>query len=201
MREILDKTDLTPEDRSASTPASARRSRPVTVATYQILTLPPAARTATSRTSSCSTRARLGPDHLRRGPPAARAGLPRHGRDPGAPPARPDRHAGPRGRPRGRRLRLIGPKKYDVPWRELEQQGWIAEATCHEVRVAAARGRSGWSTPSAERRDKYRIASENPVKDEVVPRADAPARERPGPDHRPVPRPARGAGASARTRR
>src|SRR4029077_1412067 len=31
---------------------------------------------------------------------------------------------------------LIGPKKYDVPWRELESRGWIAEATCAEVRVA-----------------------------------------------------------------
>src|SRR5205085_10649110 len=27
---------------------------------------------------------------------------------------------------------LIGPKKYDVPWRELEKQGWIATAECHE---------------------------------------------------------------------
>src|SRR3712207_7615633 len=31
---------------------------------------------------------------------------------------------------------LIGPKKYDVPWRDLEQKGWIAEANCTEVRVA-----------------------------------------------------------------
>ena len=31
---------------------------------------------------------------------------------------------------------LIGPKKYDVPWRELEGRGWIAEATCSEIRVA-----------------------------------------------------------------
>src|SRR5262249_12029653 len=31
---------------------------------------------------------------------------------------------------------LIGPKKYDVPWRELETRGWIAEATCTEVRTA-----------------------------------------------------------------
>ncbi|MBA2287755.1 MAG: helicase-associated domain-containing protein, partial [Ktedonobacteraceae bacterium] len=31
---------------------------------------------------------------------------------------------------------LIGPKKYDVPWRELERQGWIATAECHEIRVS-----------------------------------------------------------------
>ncbi len=30
---------------------------------------------------------------------------------------------------------LIGPKKYDVPWKDLEQQGWIATANCHEVRI------------------------------------------------------------------
>src|SRR5437762_11942844 len=30
---------------------------------------------------------------------------------------------------------LIGPKKYDVPWRVLEKQGWIAEAVCTEIRV------------------------------------------------------------------
>src|SRR5437588_11648593 len=28
---------------------------------------------------------------------------------------------------------LIGPKKFDVPWRELERQGWIATAECHEL--------------------------------------------------------------------
>src|SRR5262249_13859265 len=31
---------------------------------------------------------------------------------------------------------LIGPKKYDVPWRELETKGWIASANCTEIRVA-----------------------------------------------------------------
>ena len=30
---------------------------------------------------------------------------------------------------------LIGPKRFDAPWRDLEQQGWIAPATCSEVRV------------------------------------------------------------------
>jgi DNA excision repair protein ERCC-3 len=30
---------------------------------------------------------------------------------------------------------LIGPKKYDVPWKELEKQGWIATAECHEIRI------------------------------------------------------------------
>jgi DNA excision repair protein ERCC-3 len=64
---------------------------------------------------------------------------------------------------------LIGPKKYDVPWRELESRGWIAEATCCEVRVALPEPlRMEYAV--AEWRSKYRIASENPAKDEVVAR-------------------------------
>jgi DNA excision repair protein ERCC-3 len=62
---------------------------------------------------------------------------------------------------------LIGPKKYDVPWRELETQGWIAAATCSEIRVALpAEMRMEYAV--AELRDKYRIASENEAKDDVV---------------------------------
>ncbi len=30
---------------------------------------------------------------------------------------------------------LVGPKRYDVPWKELEAKGWIAEANCYEIRV------------------------------------------------------------------
>ena len=30
---------------------------------------------------------------------------------------------------------LIGPKRYELPWRDLESKGWIAEAHCYEVRV------------------------------------------------------------------
>ncbi|CAN5902964.1 helicase-associated domain-containing protein [soil metagenome] len=62
---------------------------------------------------------------------------------------------------------LIGPKKFDVPWRVLEQKGWIAEARCHEVRLALpATGRMDYAV--AEWRDKFRLASENPVKDDLV---------------------------------
>jgi DNA excision repair protein ERCC-3 len=62
---------------------------------------------------------------------------------------------------------LIGPKKYDVPWRELESRGWIAEANCTEVRVALP-DPMRMEYAVAEWRNKYRIASENPRKDEVV---------------------------------
>ena len=58
---------------------------------------------------------------------------------------------------------LIGPKKYDVPWKDLEEQGWIATAPAprsasalpEDVRMAYA---------VAEPREKYRIAAENPRK-------------------------------------
>src|SRR5690242_8646573 len=64
---------------------------------------------------------------------------------------------------------LIGPKKYDVPWRELETRGWIAEAACTEVRVALPEPlRMEYAV--AEWRHKYRLASENPAKDDVVAR-------------------------------
>jgi DNA excision repair protein ERCC-3 len=62
---------------------------------------------------------------------------------------------------------LIGPKKYDVPWRELETRGWIAEANCTEVRVALPEPlRMEYAV--AEWRAKYRLASENPAKEGVV---------------------------------
>src|SRR5262249_39306419 len=62
---------------------------------------------------------------------------------------------------------LIGPKKYDVPWRVLEQKGWIAEALCHEVRLALP-GSLRMDYATAEWRDKFRVSSETPVKDDLV---------------------------------
>ncbi len=62
---------------------------------------------------------------------------------------------------------LVGPKRYDVPWKDLEEQGWIATAWCTEIRVEL--------DPSIEisyavsnQRQKYRIASENPAKTPVI---------------------------------
>jgi DNA excision repair protein ERCC-3 len=62
---------------------------------------------------------------------------------------------------------LIGPKKFDAPWKELEKQGWIAEAICTEVRVPMDEDQR-MAYAVAEKRDKFRIASTNPKKDEVV---------------------------------
>ncbi|AMV29528.1 Type III restriction enzyme, res subunit [Gemmata sp. SH-PL17] len=63
---------------------------------------------------------------------------------------------------------LIGPKKYDVPWRELETKGWIASASCSEIRVALPTDATRMEYAVADHRAKYRIASENVAKDEVV---------------------------------
>ncbi len=62
---------------------------------------------------------------------------------------------------------LIGPKKYDVPWKELEKQDWIANARCIEIRVDMEEElRMQYSL--ADDREKYRLASENPSKMEAI---------------------------------
>lgn len=62
---------------------------------------------------------------------------------------------------------LIGPKKADVPWKVLEGQGWIAKASCTEIRVPLPEElRVEYAV--AEQREKFRIASENPIKIELV---------------------------------
>lgn len=62
---------------------------------------------------------------------------------------------------------LIGPKKYDVPWRELERQGWIATAECHEIRTGMTEGEQ-LNYAIADEREKYRIAAESPEKLNIV---------------------------------
>jgi DNA excision repair protein ERCC-3 len=62
---------------------------------------------------------------------------------------------------------LIGPKKYDVPWKELEKQSWIANAKCIEIRVDMDEElRAQYSV--SDDREKYRLASENPAKLDVI---------------------------------
>jgi len=62
---------------------------------------------------------------------------------------------------------LIGPKRYDVPWKTLEAQGWIATATCTEIRLPQPLSRYVEYAQSTDR-DRVRIASENPAKQAVV---------------------------------
>ena len=53
---------------------------------------------------------------------------------------------------------LIGPKRYDAPWKDLENQGWIAPALCTEVRLTLDAGeRMAYAT--AEPEDRYRLAA------------------------------------------
>jgi DNA excision repair protein ERCC-3 len=53
---------------------------------------------------------------------------------------------------------LIGPKRYDTPWKDIEAQGWIAPADCVEVRVTLPEGeRLAYAT--AEPEERYRLAS------------------------------------------
>ena len=53
---------------------------------------------------------------------------------------------------------LIGPKRYDAPWKDIEAQGWIAPAVCGEVRVTLTDAeRMAYAT--AEPEDKYRLAA------------------------------------------
>lgn len=62
---------------------------------------------------------------------------------------------------------LIGPKRYEMPWKELEQQGWIAEVDCREIRVPMEQDLKG-KYLYAEPKQKFRLASENPSKLSVV---------------------------------
>lgn len=62
---------------------------------------------------------------------------------------------------------LVGPKRYDVPWKELEQKGWIAEANCYEIRIDLPDSlKIEYAT--ADKRGKFRVASENPRKIEIT---------------------------------
>jgi len=63
---------------------------------------------------------------------------------------------------------LIGPKKYDVPWRVLEKRGYIASATCSEIRVPFREDDLRMEYALAEARQKHRLAATNPAKLDVV---------------------------------
>ncbi|MBX2804056.1 MAG: DEAD/DEAH box helicase [Myxococcales bacterium] len=165
VRELLDKTDLTP-DQVGVYSGTEKRIAPVTVATYQVLTwrrskrhdyehlhlfrdhnwglliydevhlLPAPVFGATAELQGCR---RLG----------VTATLVREdGRE-------------------GDVFSLVGPKRFDLPWQLLEKQGFVAEALCYEVRVPfSSRDRDRYER--AGENEKFRMASENPVKLDVV---------------------------------
>lgn len=165
IRELLDKTDLPPEAIGEYT-GEVKNVRPVTVTTYQILTH----RESTSEgfphfalfnrmdwglivydevhllpapvfrvTAELQARRRLG----------LTATLVREdGREEDV-------------------FSLIGPKRCEVPWKVLERQGWIARATCHELRVRLPETRR-LLYAKVDDRKKYRVAAENPAKLQLV---------------------------------
>jgi DNA excision repair protein ERCC-3 len=165
IREILDKTTLTPDQVGEYT-GENKQIRAVTVATYQVLTwrrskdvdyehmhvfrdhnwglliydevhlLPAPVFGATAELQGCR---RLG----------LTATLVREdGRE-------------------GDVFSLVGPKRYDLPWQLLEQRGFVAEAKCYEIRVPFGRA-DAMKYERSDENEKFRMASENPRKLEVV---------------------------------
>ncbi len=164
-REVLDKTDLTAEQVGEYT-GEQKQIRPITVATYQILThrkgkleafthldlfdkggfglivydevhLLPAP--VFRATAGIQTRRRLG----------LTATL-----------VREDGRA-------DEVFSLIGPKRYELPWKQLERQGFLAAARCVEVRVGFGPERAQ-RYAQAGARAQIRIAADNERKDDVV---------------------------------
>ena len=164
-REILDKTDLSEKDLAEYT-GESKNIAPVTVATYQILTYRPDKKEDFPHFKLFDERdwGLIVYDEVHLLPaPVFRVTAQIQAR----------RRLGLTAtliREDGREedvFSLIGPKKYDVPWRELESRGWIAEASCTEVRVALPEPlRMDYAV--AEWRNKYRLASENPAKEDIV---------------------------------
>ena len=64
---------------------------------------------------------------------------------------------------------LIGPKKFDIPWRILEAQGWIASADCNEIRIPME-PELKMKYALAPVREKITLASTNPEKTDIVER-------------------------------
>ena len=62
---------------------------------------------------------------------------------------------------------LVGPKRYDIPWKNLEASGWIAEARCREIRVSLPK-ESRIPYAMADKRKKVRLAAENPRKIDIA---------------------------------
>jgi DNA excision repair protein ERCC-3 len=62
---------------------------------------------------------------------------------------------------------LIGPKRYDAPWKDIENQGYIAPANCVEVRVTLPDS-DRMTYAMAEPEDRYRLAASAPQKVTLV---------------------------------
>ena len=165
MDELADKTDL-PEDAIGEYTGSEKTVRPVTVATYQVLTWRPDKESDFPH-FELFRREKWGliiydEVHLLPAPvfrvvaeiqAVRRLGLT-------ATLVRED----------GREedvFSLIGPKRYDVPWKDLERKGFIAEAYCREIRIPLPE-REQLRYSVSEPRERHRLAAENGAKYEAV---------------------------------
>lgn len=165
MEELKDKTDINPDDISEYT-GESKTIKPITVATYQILTWRPE-KTEPYPHFSIFRERNWGliiydEVHLLPAPvfrvvaelqAVRRVGLTATlVREDGC---------------QGYVFSLVGPKRYDVPWKELEHTGWIAKAECIEVRLDLSE-KDELEYAVALPREKHRIASENCVKVKIV---------------------------------
>ncbi|OYD08916.1 DNA repair helicase XPB [Paludifilum halophilum] len=165
IRELLDKTDLSEEQVGEYT-GSLKEVKPVTVATYQILTHRASQEEPFTHMELFHRRdwGLILYDEVHLLPaPVFRATADLQAR----------RRLGLTAtlvREDGREedvFSLIGPKIYDVPWKELEEKGWIAGASCTEIRTPMAREHRHIYAEAGKRK-KYRIAAENPDKLNVL---------------------------------
>lgn len=62
---------------------------------------------------------------------------------------------------------LIGPKRFDAPWKEIEAQGYIAPAACYEVRIDLPE-LEHLEYAIANQDEKYRLAASSPIKIPVI---------------------------------
>lgn len=165
IQELLDKTDLEPKDIGEYT-GDMKEVRPITVATYQILTWRKSREDSFEHFGIFEARnwgliiydeVHLLPAPVFRATATIQA----------------TRRLGLTAtlvREDGREedvFSLIGPKRYDMPWKLLEDQGWIATAVCYEIRIELPDPmRRKYAL--AEDRKKYRIAAENPEKNKLI---------------------------------
>ena len=186
-RELIARTTLT-EDEIGEYTGERKEIRPVTIATYQVLTR----RTQGRRTATCelfdsrdwgliiydevhllpAPVFRFTADLQARRRLGLTATLVREdGRE-------------------GDVFTLIGPKRYDAPWKEIEAQGWIAPADCIEVRVTLTDSeRMTYAT--AEPEERYRICATAAPRSRWSRRLSSRHPDEPDAGDRRVPRPAR----------
>lgn len=164
-RELLDKTDL-PEDAIAEYSGEVKSTGPVTLSTYQILTYRPNREADFPHFGLFQARSwgLIIYDEVHLLPaPVFRITAELQARRRLGLTATLIREDGREGDV----FALIGPKRYDVPWRELEGQGFIATASCTEIRVPQDEEYQ-MEYALAPRRQQFRVAAENPRKVEMV---------------------------------